>query len=198
MQTNHHKRLLHTGLQNYDHVDLDAGSVFFAQALRKRSCPCCAIKLQVFEHELTLAPLELGFGRLRWLHLEICPSCGWWHYRQDYESSDPKRAEEVVRSTWWELTHALQTEIGFGSNIQNESSLIDCAPEATAAICILLRHSCGSECSFQLGKLPWVMVHLQFHYSGNRGVKAQDLVFLQRPLGVIQPSHQCIIGDLEP
>lgn len=116
MQTNSYKRLLHTGLQSYDHVDLDAGSVFFAQALRKRSCPCCSIKLQVFEHELTLAPLELGFGRLRWLHLEICPSCGWWHYRQDYESSDPKRAEEVVRSTWWELTHALQTEIDLGAS----------------------------------------------------------------------------------
>lgn len=63
-----------------------------------------------------MAPLELGCSRLRWLNLEICPSCGWWHYRQDNELSDPKRAEEVVRGTWWELTHALQTEIVLGAS----------------------------------------------------------------------------------
>lgn len=113
--TNTHKRLLHTGLQTYDHVDLDAGSVFFAQALRTHSCPCCAIDLLIFEHELQKSPLKPGFGQLSWLHLEICPSCGWWHFRQDYETSDPEQPAEVIRSTWWELTHALQAEIELGT-----------------------------------------------------------------------------------
>ncbi|MDO6758112.1 restriction endonuclease [Phaeobacter inhibens] len=113
--TNNHKRLLHTGLHSYDHVDLDAGSVFFAQALRAHRCPCCAIELLVFEHELPTAPLRPGFIQLRWLHLEICPSCGWWHFRQDLETSDPAQPAKVARSTWWELTHALQAEIELGT-----------------------------------------------------------------------------------
>ncbi|MDQ1901924.1 restriction endonuclease [Paracoccus sp. WLY502] len=105
-----HKRLLHTGLENYDHVYLDSGSVFFAKALRAGKCPCCNIQLLTFEHDLPTKKLGPGFSQIRWLHLEICPACGWWHYRQDYMSHD----QEDKRSTNWELTHALQTEIEIG------------------------------------------------------------------------------------
>lgn len=113
--TNAHKRLLHTGIHSYDHVELDADAVFFAHALRAHSCPCCAIGLRAFEHELPTTPHEPGFIQLRWLHLEICPACGWWHFRQQNEFSDPARPSEVTRSTWWELTHALQTEFELGT-----------------------------------------------------------------------------------
>ncbi|WP_170431569.1 restriction endonuclease [Ruegeria arenilitoris] len=105
------KRLLYTGLQNYDHAYLDAGTVFFTNALRAGNCPCCAIKLQAFEHELPVPPLQAGFTQLRWLCAEICPNCGWWHFSQDYEYSDSDRPERKSRSKWWELTFALQTEI---------------------------------------------------------------------------------------
>ena len=112
--TSAHTRLLHTGLQNYDHVDLDAGAIFFAQALRLHHCPCCAIGLLAFEHELPTTPLKPGLIRLRWLHLEICPACGWWHFRQDYESADlQSRGRYSVH--WWELTHAVQAEIELGT-----------------------------------------------------------------------------------
>ena len=109
------KRLLHTGLQNYDHAYLDAGTVFFSNALRARKCPCCTLELQAFEHELPVPPLEPGFTQLRWLCVEICPSCGWWHFSQDYENLVPDRPEGKVRSKWWELTFAIQTEIELGN-----------------------------------------------------------------------------------
>ncbi|TAV24580.1 restriction endonuclease [Rhizobium ruizarguesonis] len=110
-----HRRLLHTGLQNYDHADFEVDSPFFSQALRAHRCPCCALGLQVFEHELETKPLKPGYSQVRWLHLEICPACGWWNFRQDHESSLFERPEEVSRSTWWELAHALQSEIKLGS-----------------------------------------------------------------------------------
>ncbi|KAB0265135.1 restriction endonuclease [Microvirga brassicacearum] len=105
------KRLLHTGLQNYDHVDLDAGAVFFSEALRVHACPCCAIGLLVFEHELPTTPLKPAHAQFRWLTLEICPSCGWWHFHRELETSLPEFSGKVLRSSWWELTHALQSEI---------------------------------------------------------------------------------------
>lgn len=110
-----HRRLLHTGLHNYDHADFEVDSPFFSQALRAHSCPCCAISLEVFEHELETKPLKLGHAQIRWLNLEICPACGWWNFRQDLETSIGGKADNPSRATWWELTHALQSEIELGS-----------------------------------------------------------------------------------
>lgn len=109
-----YKRILHTGILHYDHVDLDAGAMFFSKALRERICPCCSIGLLAFEHELPTQPLKPGHIQFRWLTVEICPSCGWWHFRQDSEVSLPDDPGKVSRATWWELTHALQTEIDLG------------------------------------------------------------------------------------
>lgn len=108
------KRNVHTGILNYDHVDLDAGAMFFSSALRKRICPCCSISLLAFEHELHTQPLKPGHIQFRWLTVEICPSCGWWHFRQHSEVSLVDDPGKVSRATWWELTHALQTEIDLG------------------------------------------------------------------------------------
>lgn len=113
--TQNHRRLLHTGLQNYDHAEFEVDSPFFSQALQAHRCPCCAIGLQVFEHELETKPLKPGYGQVRWLHLEICLACGWWNFRQDHESLPFEGPREISRSTWWELTHALQSEINLGS-----------------------------------------------------------------------------------
>lgn len=106
-----YNRNVHTGILNYDHVDLDAGAMFFSKALRERICPCCSIGLLAFEHELPTQPLKPGHIQFRWLTVEICPSCGWWHFRQDSEVSLPDDPGKVSRATWWELTHALQSEI---------------------------------------------------------------------------------------
>lgn len=110
------KRLLHSGSENYDHTDLDAGAVFFADAFWKHECPCCAIELHTFEHELPTTPLKPGHIQFRWLKLEICKQCGWWHFQQDAESSDFSTPSKPLRSTWWELTHAVQVEIDLGSH----------------------------------------------------------------------------------
>lgn len=111
-----HRRLIHTGLHSYDHAEFEVDSPFFSQAVRAHRCPCCAINLQVFEHELETKPLKPGYGQVRWLHLEICPSCGWWNFRQDHESLPLDGPMDATRSTWWELTHALQSEIELGKS----------------------------------------------------------------------------------
>lgn len=107
-------RLLHTGLENYDHVELDSGAIFFAKALNYRGCPCCAIALRTFEHALPTQPLKPGFVQAKWLKLEICPHCGWWHFQRDMEGKDV-RSGRSYRATYWELTHAVQTEIDLKS-----------------------------------------------------------------------------------
>lgn len=77
------RRLLHTGLENYDHVDLDAGEVFSAAALKSQRRPCCGVPPAAFEHEGPRTIREPGQVEVRWLHLQICPHCGWWHYQRD-------------------------------------------------------------------------------------------------------------------
>lgn len=110
------RRLLHTGQHSYDHTDLDDESVFFAKALRAKQCPCCAIPLTKFEHELSTKAPEPGNAVDRWLCLDICLSCGWWHFNRDLESALEDTTGRTVRATWWELTHALQIEINISED----------------------------------------------------------------------------------
>ena len=109
------KRFLYAGLESYDHVDLDRGAIFFAKALKLRFCPCCSVPLRTFEHELPSNGLDVGFIEAKWLKLEICLQCGWWHFQQDMEGRD-STSGSLYRATYWELTHAIQTEINLTSN----------------------------------------------------------------------------------
>lgn len=114
------KRLLCTGLQDYDHVYLDAGEMFFTGALRGGACPCCMVKFQTFEHELPETPFypELGQqaqSHLRWLCVDICPQCGWWNFSQDQKIAYTPPNTQTERAKWATLTYALQTEIELGS-----------------------------------------------------------------------------------
>lgn len=108
-------RLLHTGLENYDHAENDAGAMFFSDALAARVCPCCAKPLVKLEHELPATISEPGQSEFRWLVLEICPRCGWWHYHRQMAFESPNHPGELLRPIWWELTHAVQVEIDLAS-----------------------------------------------------------------------------------
>lgn len=116
-------RLIHTGLENYDHAKNDVGAMFFSDALAARVCPCCAKRLVKLEHELPATISEPGTTEVRWLVLEICPACGWWHYQRQMAFEPPGRPGELLRSTWWELTHALQAEIDLASETLPIASL---------------------------------------------------------------------------
>ncbi len=109
------RRLLHTGLENYDHVELDAGEVFFAAALNAKRCPCCNVALAAFEHERPSTVQGPGQVEVRWLRLQICPRRGWWHYNRDMGGELDGRKGQLIQATCWELTHALQVEIDLAS-----------------------------------------------------------------------------------
>jgi hypothetical protein len=72
--------------------------------------------MRMFEYELPNTYTGPGLSEVKWLRLDICPTCGWWHFQRDHALDLESNPGKPIRSTWWELTHAVQTEIDLGSD----------------------------------------------------------------------------------
>lgn len=95
------KRLLHSTFGSYDHVDADAGEVNFSAAVRASRCPCCVSPLRRFVNQL---------DGTRRLELDLCVACGWWHMHR-VEDLCSLGDESLTTATWWELYHAVLSEL---------------------------------------------------------------------------------------
>ncbi|WP_315783186.1 restriction endonuclease [Bradyrhizobium sp. SZCCHNPS1003] len=99
------RRLNHATFGRYDHVDLDTDEISFAKAVKIHQCPICGSPFRTFTHALS---------NVRTLHLVLCPACGWWHLHREEEFLN-SRTNQNVHATWWELYHAVYSEVPPGS-----------------------------------------------------------------------------------
>lgn len=105
------KRLTYTSFGSYDHVDADGGEISFSKSVAANICPCCGTSLREFKH---LRSTETS------LHLMLCTACGWWHLHRIMktklvDAAARFNAGNVVEARWWELHHAILTEITVNS-----------------------------------------------------------------------------------
>lgn len=99
------KRLTYSTFGSYDHVGADAGEISFAKAVASHCCPCCQTAFRLFIHSASSA---------RSLHLLLCPACGWWHLHRE-ERFRKRGSGETYTARWWELHHAIHSEISLDS-----------------------------------------------------------------------------------
>ena len=119
------KHLTYSTFASYDHAEAENEEERFLQSMSDRCCPLCRTVYRLFAHRLPATSsesLERAFAKggtylRRWsLDLLLCPGCGWWHLSQRSLITDP-RTKGTTCATWFELHHAVFSEIELGSSL---------------------------------------------------------------------------------
>ncbi len=98
------RRLVYSTFGSYDHVDADGGEISFSSAVAENICPCCSTLFSTF---------QAAKSKSTELCLLLCPTCGWWHLHQNCRLTTLDGRQSTSR--WWELHHAILTEIDLQS-----------------------------------------------------------------------------------